>query len=361
MTQLMEAPIRSGNGQRASALSAMAQRLNVEPDKLTKALTNTVFKNATNEEMLALVVVANQYGLNPFLKQLYAFPAKGGGIVPVVSIDGWICIVNSHETFDGCEFEFTNDQAHQPVSVLCRMHVKGRSHPVEVTEYFGECQRNTEPWKTMPRRMLRHKAYIQCARYAFGLGGVYDEDEARDMVDATVVSARDAEEPQQPRQSRAASMAKQLKGPDASAPASQQTAVHSLPADESTPSGHPSTRPADTATDSSVGSREAESDDHQQPEAPAKDEQPAPKGDDSQDTDSVTDESIDELVQQGEAQFKKALLAKARSLDGAVSKTSCEGGVFKFTTANGKGAEQWRRLWRAVAGGRFDFGRGVIL
>ena len=69
-----------------SALAAMASRVSVDPDKLMSALKATVFKNASNEELLALVVVANEYGLNPFLKEVYAFPAKGGGIVPVLSL-----------------------------------------------------------------------------------------------------------------------------------------------------------------------------------------------------------------------------------------------------------------------------------
>jgi hypothetical protein len=34
----------------------------------------------------------------------------------------------------------------------------------------------------MERRMLRHKSYIQAARYAFGLSGIYDEDEGRDII-----------------------------------------------------------------------------------------------------------------------------------------------------------------------------------
>jgi hypothetical protein len=33
----------------------------------------------------------------------------------------------------------------------------------------------------MPKRMLRHKALIQCARVAFGFSGIFDEDEARDI------------------------------------------------------------------------------------------------------------------------------------------------------------------------------------
>lgn len=168
---------------KASALAVMASRVSVEPEKLLATLKDTVFQKATNSELLALVVVANEYGLNPFLKEIYAFPAKGGGIVPVVSIDGWISMINRQPSLDGIEFAFF-DEGGKPVSCTCVIHVKGRIHPVTVTEYFDECFRATEPWKLMPRRMLRHKALIQAARVAFGFSGIYDEDEGRTIKEA---------------------------------------------------------------------------------------------------------------------------------------------------------------------------------
>lgn len=160
----------------------MAMRLNVEPDKLCQTLKDTVFKNCSNSELLALVVVANEYQLNPLLKEIYAFPAKGGGIQPVVSIDGWIKITNRHPKFDGSTFAMAFDNEGLPVSCMATIYVKGRKHPTQVTEYFDECYRKTEPWDKMPRRMLRHKALIQGARVAFGFSGIQDEDEARDSL-----------------------------------------------------------------------------------------------------------------------------------------------------------------------------------
>lgn len=163
--------------QKASALAVMAGKYNVEPGKLLDTLKNTVFKNATNDELLALVVVSNEYGLNPLTKEIHAFPAKGGGIVPVVSIDGWIRMMNDHPQFDGIDYEFEHDAKGSLVACTSIIYRKDRSHPTRVTEYLAECRRNTEPWK-MERRMLRHKATIQGARVAFGFSGITDEDEA---------------------------------------------------------------------------------------------------------------------------------------------------------------------------------------
>ena len=167
--------------EKQSALVVMARQLNVEPPKLLQTLKDTVFKGASDSELLTLVVVSNTYGLNPLLKEIYAFPAKGGGIVPVVSIDGWISMVNRQAQLDGLEFEFDSDANGKPISCTCVIYIKDRSHPVRVTEFYEECFRATEPWKQMPRRMLRHKALKEAGRVAFGFSGVTDEDEARDI------------------------------------------------------------------------------------------------------------------------------------------------------------------------------------
>jgi phage recombination protein Bet len=173
---------------KASPLYALASRFNIEPTKLLEVLRGTVIKPdrngkaATNEEIAAFCIVADQYGLSPFTREIHAFTSGDKGVVPIVGIDGWTKIVNTRGDFDGLEFDDVSDEQGGPVAVTCRMFVKGRTHPVAVTERFSECKRNSIPWQTMPWRMLRHKAYMQAARYAFGLAGIYDEDEARDIV-----------------------------------------------------------------------------------------------------------------------------------------------------------------------------------
>jgi phage recombination protein Bet len=176
-----------------SAINLMASRLSVEPTKLFETLKATVFQKATNEELLALVVVANEFGLNPFLKELYAFPAKGGGIVPIVSVDGWNKMLVRQPDFDGIEFEFLDDEAGNPVSCTATIHTKNRSHPTKITEYLAECKRNTDPWNNMPRRMLRNRTLCQASRVAFGFSGVKHEEETEAIaIEATIVSTSPA-------------------------------------------------------------------------------------------------------------------------------------------------------------------------
>ena len=183
----------------------LGERFGMEGDgrELVQVLKSTAFKGeVTDAQMAALMVVANQYGLNPFTRELFAFPDKQNGIVPVVGVDGWSRIINSHPQFDGIEFRHADESVTMPGAkpapewIECNIYRKDRSRPVVVREYLDEVYRApfkgkygdvTGPWQTHTKRFLRHKAMIQCARLAFGYGGIYDQDEAERIVEASPV------------------------------------------------------------------------------------------------------------------------------------------------------------------------------
>lgn len=161
-------------------INQLAERFELpKSEELYQVLKSTAFKGDVSDAQLsALLIVAKQYGLNPWTKEIYAFPDKGA-IVPVVGVDGWARIINTNQHFDGMDFEQTAD------SCTCTIYRKDRSHPIKVTEWMAECKRDVGPWKSHPYRMLRHKAMIQCARLAFGFGGIFDTDEAERILEAS--------------------------------------------------------------------------------------------------------------------------------------------------------------------------------
>ena len=182
---------------RRSVLMDVANRYGMEPGAFEQTLRNTVVPNScTKEQFAAFLVVAREHDLNPLTKEIYAFPAKGGGITPIVGVDGWIKLANRQPEFDGIEFEDHFGPDGKLISVTSIVHRKDRSRPTRITEYMNECVRQTDPWKTSPARMLRHKALIQGVRVAFGFAGIMDED------DAYVASMRDVT-PMAPRPTRA--------------------------------------------------------------------------------------------------------------------------------------------------------------
>jgi len=168
-----------------SIVQDMADQYGMDRRAFEATLKATVIPaNVSNEQFAAFLLVAKEYNLNPLTKEIWAFPARNGGISPIVSIDGWANIINSNPAMDGLEYEdiFTDGLLS---AIKCVIYRKDRSRPIAITEYMNECKGNTDTWKRWPARMLRHKATIQCARMAFGFSGIYDEDEINRMVDIT--------------------------------------------------------------------------------------------------------------------------------------------------------------------------------
>jgi phage recombination protein Bet len=151
-------------------------------------------KECTREQFAAFLLVAKEYGLNPLTKEIYAFPGKNGVLQPIVGVDGWLNLANSHPMFDGMEFEdhFENGVL---VAVTAIVYRKDRRHASKLTEYMAECKRGTDTWRQWPARMLRHKAAIQCIRYAFGFAGIMEPDEYERMIAVETTLTVDAVAP----------------------------------------------------------------------------------------------------------------------------------------------------------------------
>lgn len=155
--------------------------------ELITVLKQTAFRgNATDSQLTALLIVANEYGLNPWTKEIYAFPDRNNGIVPVVGIDGWSRIINDNPNLDGIEFEYGPqiDGGKHHEWIECVVYRKDRSRPIKAREFWHEVYRKgVGPWESHGNRMHRHKAMIQCSRIAFGYTGIYDQDEAERFVE----------------------------------------------------------------------------------------------------------------------------------------------------------------------------------
>ena len=191
----MNEPTKAVVAPRKSLIAKIADRYSVDAEKMMATLKATAFrqrdnKEISNEQMMALMVVADQYELNPFTKEIFAFPDKSG-IVPVVSVDGWSRIINENPAMDGIEFRYSegtklhkNKTVHDWIECVIRR--KDRANPIVVREFFDEVVREFSyptPWDTHPNRMHRHKTLIQCARVAFGFACIYDHDEAERIIE----------------------------------------------------------------------------------------------------------------------------------------------------------------------------------
>jgi hypothetical protein len=73
------AEVHAAERRRISLVAKMAGKYGLEPEKMMATLKATAFKgDVTNEQMAALLIVADQHNLNPWLREIYAFPSRRG-------------------------------------------------------------------------------------------------------------------------------------------------------------------------------------------------------------------------------------------------------------------------------------------
>lgn len=161
---------------KTSVTARLAEKCGTTKERFYNVVKSTCkLEKANNDQFEAFLMIAEKYDLNPIMKQMWAYPSNNG-IMAMVSIDGWITIVNNHPQFDGYETSVQLDDAGNPISATCTMYRKDR-RPTTKTVYIREWKKETSPvWKTMPIHFLEMRAYIQCARMTFNISGIHDGD-----------------------------------------------------------------------------------------------------------------------------------------------------------------------------------------
>lgn len=226
--------------QKNSILRTYSDRMGLDPKAMYDTLANTIFPtkaSATPEQVNALLLVADQYKLNPFTKEIYAFPSKGGGITPVVGVDGWVTLMNTHPQ---CEYwypEYIKNEAGEVVGCACVIKRLDRAKEIRIEEWIKECARGTDQWRNMPLRMIRNRAICQGVRFVFGFSGIYEPDEAAQIYDAEVHGVRTAATDEIDELNRQADEAfgKLAQAKIATAPEEQDEAVEAQFEEEQTP------------------------------------------------------------------------------------------------------------------------------
>jgi len=154
---------------------------------------------ATDEHFAGLLSVAHEHGLNPVLKQLYLMATKKG-VQVVIPIDGHLRLMHKNPEYVTHSIEYGDDETAGPwceVTIATKKQRAAEMPPASHREYLRECARDTGPWNSHPRRMLKHKAMSQAVRYVLGVY-VADDDEwerARDADKPRRVSADVASAP----------------------------------------------------------------------------------------------------------------------------------------------------------------------
>ena len=171
-----------------SVVDRSVQRSGLSYDSFVRLIIQSALSRLSiwsQADLDRLLLLAERLGLDPLSNEIYATEVapesgKKPRIFLVVGVDGWSKIINAHPQFDGMRFvESAPGEDELPQYFECTIFRKDRKVATSVREYMHEAHTSQGAWLTHPRRMLRHKAMVQCARICFGLSGIYEPDEAQ--------------------------------------------------------------------------------------------------------------------------------------------------------------------------------------
>ena len=182
----------------------MSNELQLTKDEKLVIKNNFFPVNTTPADMAFCMGVANQFGLNPILNQIYFVgrKAKINGqwvekVSPMVGRDGFLTIAHKSGKFAGIETKTTIKQVptfkngewveERDLVAICSVYRTDTERPfiVEVafSEYAGKTNQGelTKFWREKGATMLKKVAESQCLRKAFNVSGIYSEEELNDI------------------------------------------------------------------------------------------------------------------------------------------------------------------------------------
>ena len=152
-------------------------------------MKRTVAAGTSNEEFAFFLEVCKFRGLNPFNREIYAIPGKGGKMTFQVSIDGLRLLAGRSGKYrgqlgpmycaaDGVWREEWLEKV-PPVAAKVGVLRDGFTHPVWAVARYESYKQNSPIWEKMPDLMLAKCAESLALRRAFPAetGGLYTHEE----------------------------------------------------------------------------------------------------------------------------------------------------------------------------------------
>jgi phage recombination protein Bet len=157
--------------------------------KQIEIMKHTVAVGISNDDFLFFLEVCKNRNLNPFNREIYAFPGKGGKVSIQVSIDGLRLIAERSGKYRGqlgpmyCGEDGVWKEEWllktPPVAAKVGVLREGFTHPVWAVARYESYAKGTDIWVKMPDLMLAKCAESLALRRTFPaeMGGLYTHEE----------------------------------------------------------------------------------------------------------------------------------------------------------------------------------------
>jgi len=153
-------------------------------------LRNVIAKGCTEPEFKLLMYMANTYGLDPLLKQIWAVKRNDGSPALIFAgRDGMLAIAHRSGQFYGMNSGViyekktidsgkpTERTVDVPVTAWCEVWRKDMTHSFKTEVPFAEYNTGFSVWKSNPSAMILKVAESVCLRKAFSVSGLYCPEE----------------------------------------------------------------------------------------------------------------------------------------------------------------------------------------
>ena len=164
-----------------------------------KLMHNTVAKDTTINEFWLFLNIASKQDLNPFTKEIWCYKDKKGNLIIFASRDGFLKKAQENPKFlgvrsvevresDEFEIDVPNNKITHKVKSLSNKErgaltgayaiafVKDREPVIELAT-FSTYNKGYNTWKTHPEEMIKKVAETHALKKAFGISGIYAEEE----------------------------------------------------------------------------------------------------------------------------------------------------------------------------------------
>lgn len=119
--------------------------------------------------LLCLIHLIEKYTLDPLLGDLQLWQEQD--VIHIgISMSGLMRLLHRQPQFIGINFtESPQTSEDTPNWIECAISRRDDFQVIIAREYLAEVKQEGKLWQEMPRRMLKHRAAQQAARYAFGI------------------------------------------------------------------------------------------------------------------------------------------------------------------------------------------------
>ena len=118
---------------------------------------------------ISLLRLIERYDLDLFLEEVDLVQYEDQSWQAVITTHGYARLINTCPQFKGLNFTYSDTNTGVCEWVECAIYRSDRDGPIMAREYYNESKRDSIVWQKMPRRMLRNRAFQQCAKMALGI------------------------------------------------------------------------------------------------------------------------------------------------------------------------------------------------